>query len=110
MGLFLKQVSSDSSSSSRVYLVSDYGGDPRGEVDSTEALLAAMADAVKKVGEAASEGSLIQGIANLGGPQIYLQGGSYLISRPLQFPVTGVGNLVVFSIYLLFFKVFNFFL
>ncbi|XP_028758673.1 polygalacturonase QRT3-like [Neltuma alba] len=75
----------------RVYLATSYGADPTGKVDSTEALLAAMADAAK----GNSEGFLLDGIANLGGAQLNLQGGNYLISRPLRLPVAGVGNFMM---------------
>lgn len=75
----------------RVYLVTSYGADPTGNSDSTEALLAAIADAAR----GPSEGELIQGISDLGGALIDLEGGNYMISRPLQLPVAGVGNLMV---------------
>lgn len=75
----------------RVYLVTSYGADPTGNSDSTEALLAAIEDAVK----GPSQRFLMKGISDLGGAQINLQGGNYLISKPLQFPVAGVGNLMV---------------
>ncbi|KAK4270647.1 hypothetical protein QN277_019426 [Acacia crassicarpa] len=75
----------------RVYLPTSYGADPTGKLDSTDALLAAITDATN----GHSEGSLIAGIANLGGAQLYLQGGNYLISRPLRFPAAGVGNFVI---------------
>ncbi|KAJ1382332.1 Pectin lyase fold/virulence factor [Sesbania bispinosa] len=74
-----------------VYLVTSYGADPTGNSDSTEALLAALADAAK----GPSKGFLLKDIKDLGGAQIDLQGGSYLISRPLQLPVAGVGNLMI---------------
>ncbi|XP_061366706.1 polygalacturonase QRT3 [Gastrolobium bilobum] len=75
----------------KVYLVTSYGADPTGNSDSTEALLAAIADAVKGT----SEGYLMEGISDLGGAQINLEGGNYLISQPLQLPVSGVGNLMI---------------
>ncbi|KAK7266587.1 hypothetical protein RIF29_19236 [Crotalaria pallida] len=75
----------------RVYLVTSYGADPTGNSDSTEALLAAIADAAN----GPSEGFLIRGISDLGGAQIYLQGGNYTISKPLKLPVAGVGNLMI---------------
>ncbi|CAI9772773.1 unnamed protein product [Fraxinus pennsylvanica] len=74
-----------------VYDVTSYGADPSGVSDSTEALLAAISDALN----GPSNGFLFEGIVNLGGAQINLQGGNYLISRPLQFPVAGRGNLVI---------------
>lgn len=78
-------------SNPRVYLVTSYGADPTGNSDSTEALLAAIADAAK----GPSEGYLMEGINNLGGAQINLEGGNYMISRSLRLPVAGVGNLMV---------------
>lgn len=78
-------------SSSRVYHVTSYGADPTGKMDSTEAILKAISDAVQRP----SEGSLIEGIQNLGGVQLSLEGGNYLISRPLRLPATGLGNFMV---------------
>lgn len=77
--------------SPRVYHVTSYGADPTGKIDSTEAILQAISDAL----EGPSDGFLMQGIANLGGAQINLEGGNYLIRQPLQFPVVGRGNLMV---------------
>ncbi|KAF8408589.1 hypothetical protein HHK36_004652 [Tetracentron sinense] len=79
------------SSSSRVYHATSYGADPTGKTDSTEALLRTISDAF----ETPSGGVLIQGIKNLGGTQIHLEGGSYMISRPLRLPATGGGNLLI---------------
>lgn len=76
---------------SRVYHVTSYGADPTGNSDSTEALLAAIEDATK----GPSEGYLIEGIRDLGGAQVNLEGGCYLISRPLKMPVARVGNLMI---------------
>ncbi|XP_009598081.1 polygalacturonase QRT3 [Nicotiana tomentosiformis] len=77
--------------SPRVYHVTTYGADPTGKIDSTEAILQAISDAL----EGPSDGFLMQGIANLGGAQINLEGGNYLIRQPLQFPVVGRGNLMI---------------
>ncbi|KAL2340153.1 hypothetical protein Fmac_008093 [Flemingia macrophylla] len=74
----------------RVYRVTSYGADPTGNSESTEAFLKAIADAVK----GPSKGYLIQGIRDLGGPQINLEGGNYLISQSLKLP-SGVGNLMI---------------
>ncbi|KAF8390865.1 hypothetical protein HHK36_023164 [Tetracentron sinense] len=79
------------SSSSRIYHATAYGADPTGKTDSTEALLRAISDAF----EAPNGGVLMQGIINLGGAEIHLEGGSYMISRPLRLPVTGGGNLMI---------------
>lgn len=75
----------------QVFHVTAYGADPTGEVDSTNAIIAAISDALKLPGS----GFLMNGIVNLGGVRIDLDGGSYLISRPIQFPVSGRGNLLV---------------
>lgn len=76
-----------------MYHVTSYGADPTGKTDSTDALLEAMSAAF----DGPTEGFLMEGITNLGGARIDLQGGLYLISRPLHFPATGAGNLLVFS-------------
>ncbi|KAL2951130.1 hypothetical protein AAZX31_19G029700 [Glycine max] len=76
---------------SHVYLVTSYGADPTGNSDSTEALLAAIADAAK----GPSVGFLMKDIKDLGGAQINLEGGKYVISKPLQLPLAGVGNLMI---------------
>lgn len=73
-----------------VYRVASYGADPTGNKDSTIALLAAIAHATK----GPSQGFLLDGIRDLGGAQIDLEGGKYLISQPLRLPA-GVGNLMV---------------
>ncbi|EXB66980.1 hypothetical protein L484_004905 [Morus notabilis] len=81
----------DGSTSTRVYHVTSYGADPTGKTDSTDAIIAAMSAAF----EGPKQGFLMEGIANLGGARIDLQGGHYLVSRPLRFPATGAGNVVI---------------
>ncbi|KAE8706595.1 Polygalacturonase QRT3 [Hibiscus syriacus] len=76
---------------SRVYRVTDYGADPTGKSDSTEALNKAIADAFN----GPSEGFLMEGITNLGGPRIDLDGGNYVLSKPLRLPAAGAGNLMI---------------
>ncbi|GAV83889.1 Pectate_lyase_3 domain-containing protein [Cephalotus follicularis] len=76
---------------SHVYHLIQYGADPTGKLDSTEALLKAIADAY----HGPSEGFLMEGIKNLGGAQIDLQGGLYLISQSLRLPAAGAGNLMI---------------
>ena len=68
-----------------------YGADPTGRNDSTDAVLKAISDALNGPGR----GVLFEGIVNLGGARVDLDGGNYLISRPLLFPVSGRGNLAV---------------
>ncbi|MCL7031341.1 hypothetical protein MKW94_015488 [Papaver nudicaule] len=85
---------------SRVYKVTAYGADPTGKTDSTKALQQAFLDAFNAAATTASGNDrldefLMQGITDLGGPQINLEGGSYMISSPLHFPPTGGGNLVI---------------
>ncbi|CAK7356413.1 unnamed protein product [Dovyalis caffra] len=75
----------------RVYEVTSYGADPTGKLDSTEALLKAIKDAFN----GPSEGFLMKGITNLGGAHISLQGGNYMISKPLRLPAAGAGNLMI---------------
>ncbi|CAH9106472.1 unnamed protein product [Cuscuta europaea] len=77
--------------SARVYHVTSYGADPAGKNDSTDAILRAIKDATS----AAPSGFLFDGIQNLGGARVDLDGGVYLISRPLQLPTAGLGNLVI---------------
>ncbi|KAL5773676.1 hypothetical protein ACOSQ2_013600 [Xanthoceras sorbifolium] len=74
-----------------VYRVTSYGADPTGKSDSTEALLRALSDAFN----GPSKGSLMDGISNLGGAEIYLEGGNYMISKPLRLPAAGAGNLLI---------------
>lgn len=63
------------------------------ETDSTDAILRAISDAVSEE----RVGLLMDGITNHGGVQISLEGGIYKISRPMKFPVAGVGNIVVIN-------------
>ncbi|CAN7118894.1 unnamed protein product [Brassica rapa subsp. narinosa] len=42
-----------------------------------------------------NHGVLMEGINDIGGARIDLEGGSYLISRPLRFPSAGAGTLVI---------------
>ncbi|GAA0171079.1 hypothetical protein Leryth_000160 [Lithospermum erythrorhizon] len=80
--------------SPRVFLVTTYGADPTGKTDSTDAVFRAISDACESpVG--GGERFLTDGIVDLGGARINLEGGNYLISRPLQFPAVGLGNLMI---------------
>ncbi|XP_038883320.1 LOW QUALITY PROTEIN: polygalacturonase QRT3-like [Benincasa hispida] len=79
-------------SSARVYHVTSYGADPTGKIDSTESLLRALSDVYSSKSDGSS---LIGSIKNLGGAQINLDGGNYLISRPLRLPAAGVGNVMI---------------
>ncbi|WOG84810.1 hypothetical protein DCAR_0103995 [Daucus carota subsp. sativus] len=83
--------SSPAPSSIREYHVTAYGADPTGQSDSTDAILRAIADAVRGPGN----GEMMRGIVNLGGVRIDLEGGIYKISRPLRLPVAGRGNLMI---------------
>ncbi|CAL0334920.1 unnamed protein product [Lupinus luteus] len=68
-----------------------YGADPTGKNDSSDAILNAIGDAFKI--ESGLE--LMPGVKDLGGVVIDLQGGSYKISKPITFPSSGGGNVVV---------------
>ncbi|GFS39996.1 pectin lyase-like superfamily protein [Actinidia rufa] len=80
--------------SPRVYEVTSYGADPTGKTDSTEAILRAISDAFDVAGGSSSSDGLflMEGIVNLGGAHINLEGGTYTISRPLRLPSTGRAN------------------
>ncbi|KAM4102363.1 hypothetical protein ACB094_05G217900 [Castanea mollissima] len=78
-------------SRSRVLHVTDYGADPTGRLDSTEALEQAISDAFGSPVDA----HLMEGIADLGGTEIHLDGGTYKISRPLRLPKTSGGNFMI---------------
>ncbi|KAM5579793.1 polygalacturonase QRT3-like [Rosa sericea] len=83
------------SSSSRVHHATEYGADPTGISDSTEALQQAISDAFISRIEGAH---LMEGIADLGGTQLHLDGGTYKISRPLRLPdTTGAGNFMIYG-------------
>ncbi|WCJ33389.1 Pectin lyase-like superfamily protein [Euphorbia peplus] len=79
-------------SSSRVYYVTEYGADPTGREDSTEALEKAVREAVYGYGSDNDGQQLYSGIHDLGGSQLHLDGGTYKVSRPLRLPCMGVGN------------------
>ncbi|KAJ9693209.1 hypothetical protein PVL29_012096 [Vitis rotundifolia] len=79
------------SSSSREHHATDYGADPTGRSDSTEALQQAIFDAFASP----IDGHLMQGITNLGGVELHLDGGTYMISRPLRLPDIGGGNFMI---------------
>nr|KYP62326.1 Polygalacturonase QRT3 [Cajanus cajan] len=83
--------SPDTKNSGRVVYPSEYGADPTGAKESSDAIL-------KAVGEAFGLESgleMLQGIKDLGGVVIDLQGGNYTISKPITFPSSGGGNVVV---------------
>ncbi|KAJ3693514.1 hypothetical protein LUZ60_008994 [Juncus effusus] len=76
-------------SNARVYHVTAYGADPTGIADSTEAINKAIADAFQSQ---PSDGSLMAGITNLGGAEVHLDGGTYVVSSPVSLPSSGGGN------------------
>ncbi|KAG2318441.1 hypothetical protein Bca52824_011654 [Brassica carinata] len=68
-----------------------YGADPTGRQDSSDAILEALDDAFKlQTGL-----HMMPHVADLGGIVIDLQGGHYKIGKPIRFPSSGGGNLVV---------------
>ncbi|KAG1365109.1 polygalacturonase QRT3-like [Cocos nucifera] len=81
------------SSRSRVYHATDYGADPTGNTDSSDAISKAISDAFRDP----SDRVLMAGITDLGGAEIHLDGGSYLISSPITLPATRGGNLKIHS-------------
>ena len=62
----------------------DFGADPTGKQDSTEAMLKAMGALLNATGKASHH--MASGIVDLGGSTLDLQGGQYLISKPLVVP------------------------
>lgn len=69
----------------------EYGADPRGENESSDAIMKALEDAFEMDNEGLE---LLPGIRDLGGVVIDFQGGNYKISKPITFP-SSIGNLVV---------------
>ncbi|XP_037486891.1 polygalacturonase QRT3-like [Triticum dicoccoides] len=82
-----------SSASSRVYHVTDYGADPTGAADATAAIKKAIADAFSPP----SNATMAAGIPDLGGAEIHLDGGTYLVNGPLTLPASGGGNFKIHS-------------
>lgn len=73
---------------------SEYGGDPSGVEDSSDAFMKALEDAFEM--EDNNGGTrLTNGIKDLGGVIIDLQGGNYKLAKPIIFPSSPAGNLVV---------------
>ncbi|KAK7329358.1 hypothetical protein VNO77_23519 [Canavalia gladiata] len=83
-------LSKDTKGGGRVVYPSEYGADPTGAQDSTDAILKALENAFGI--ESGLE--LLPGIKDLGGVVIDLQGGNYTISKPITFP-SSAGNVVV---------------
>jgi hypothetical protein len=69
----------------------EYGADPTGENESSDAIMKAIEDAFKMDNRGLE---LLLGIRDLGGVVIDFQGGNYKISKPITFP-SSAGNLVV---------------
>ena len=69
----------------------EYGADPSGARESSDAILKAVAGAFGM--ESGLE--LLPGVRDLGGVVIDLQGGNYTTSKPITFPSSGGGNVVV---------------
>ncbi|CAN6986417.1 unnamed protein product [Brassica rapa subsp. trilocularis] len=75
----------------RVIYPISYGADPTGGQDSSDAILEALTDAF----QLHIELHMLPRVTDLGGVVIDLQGGSYKIGKPLRFPSSGGGNLLV---------------
>ena len=69
----------------------EYGADPTGENESSDAIMKAVKAAFEMDN---MELELLPGIRDLGGVIIDFQGGNYKISNPITFP-SSAGNLVV---------------
>ncbi|CAN1343819.1 Polygalacturonase QRT3 [Linum perenne] len=70
-----------------------YGADPTGHNDSSDAIQNALNDAFQQLED--NKVFLMEKIKDLGGAVIDLQGGRYLISKPITFPPSGGGNLLI---------------
>ncbi|KAI9126850.1 hypothetical protein K1719_002446 [Acacia pycnantha] len=77
----------------RVVYPVEYGGDPRREEESSEAFQKALEEAF--VVEEGDERELVRGVTDLGGVVIDLEGGIFKIGKPITFPSSAAGNLVV---------------
>ncbi|OAY64810.1 polygalacturonase QRT3-like [Ananas comosus] len=80
-------------SGSRVYHVTEYGADPTGVADSTSAIARAIADAFRPP----TSRTLLSGIPDLGGAEVDLDGGVYVLTSPLSLPASGGGNFKIHS-------------
>ncbi|GAU33898.1 hypothetical protein TSUD_66850, partial [Trifolium subterraneum] len=82
--------SSQTKMSNRVLYPSEYGADPTGSEESSDAIMKAVEDAFKL-----QKGiELVAGVNDLGGVVIDLGGGDYKISKPITFSPGG-GNIVL---------------
>lgn len=88
-----RELATSSASAARVYHVTDYGADPTGGADATAAINKAIADAFRP----ASNATMTGGIPDLGGAEIHLDGGTYLVKGPLTLPASGGGNFNIHS-------------
>ncbi|GAB4840930.1 hypothetical protein Ancab_021690 [Ancistrocladus abbreviatus] len=77
----------------RVIYPIGYGADPTGARDSSDAILQAVADAF----QVQKGPHLLPAVIDLGGVVIDLQGGNFNVSKPITFPNSGGGNIVVTS-------------
>ena len=84
--------------SGRAYrLATDFGADPSGHADASDAFDAALAELWAHPSEAQNDwmmpdGAIIAG-PDLGGAVLDLEGGTYGVSRPVRFPSAGGGNM-----------------
>ncbi|KAJ0082133.1 hypothetical protein Patl1_12231 [Pistacia atlantica] len=81
----------DTKRNGRVFYPVGYGADPTGVQECSDAFLQVLDEAfqVQKGQE------MLPGVNDLGGLVIDLQGGNYKISKPIRFPSSGGGNIVV---------------
>ncbi|KAH7569685.1 hypothetical protein JRO89_XS06G0242500 [Xanthoceras sorbifolium] len=75
----------------RVFYPIGYGADPTGVGESSDAILQAVSDAFN----VKSELEMLPGVKDLGGVIVDFQGGNYKISKPIRFPASSGGNVVV---------------
>ncbi|XP_057416089.1 polygalacturonase QRT3-like [Lotus japonicus] len=85
--------SSETKLRGRVLYLSEYGADPTGSEESSDAILKAVEDAFELQKKGTLE--MVAGLNDLGGVVIDLQGGNYRISKPITFPSSGGANVLV---------------
>ncbi len=94
--LYVEDEYLSTNTSNAIIYATDYGADPSGLRDSTSALTAAIAEALRR-GSSNPNVSLANNIHDCGGATVHLEGGDYLISSPLIIP-QNYGNLrIVFG-------------
>lgn len=89
--MFAKESTEIAANKPRIFFPTDNGADPSGSSDSTTALQ----QTINQAFDVSSSHSLLTGVIDLGGVEVHLGGGQYVISRPLTMPDLGGGNVLI---------------